>query len=159
MIEVPQRVKETYGKMSETLSDPELSKSAEHVRRGRLGGRPKTQLSDKRLKRFLSLTPSIYSAMPQEERHALLKENAELMLLKSTQHILHQEVFLAKSATPNESITWGVRYDKIFAKDTDADTLIVQLPKQALAALQIGLAVQVQPAHAKPLLPSGHAAC
>lgn len=115
------------------------------ARRGRLGGRPKTQHSDKRLNSFLKLTPTIYSALPQEERHALLLENAELMLLKSTQHILTQEVMLAKSATPNESISWGVRFDKVFRKDSDVDTLSVKLPKQCLEALKIGIAVQVQP--------------
>jgi hypothetical protein len=115
----------------------------------------KLSRSDARIRSFCLLQPNAYLAKSPETRHALLKEAAELLLLSSMQDIVRSEWLEHKQSTPNMNIGYGVRFDKVFNAANDAGAISITIPKQALAQLQIGIAVQVskglQPVVSKPL--------
>jgi hypothetical protein len=104
------------------------------------------------LMKLCVLQPSAFLKQSQETRHALLRNAAEVMLLRAQQDILRSEAFEGKNATPNDNISFGTRWDKVFNTSNDAGAVVVKLPAAALAALQIGIAVQVKPqAVVKPI--------
>jgi hypothetical protein len=112
----------------------------------------KNNRSDAALKAFCLLQPSAYLRKSPETRHALLKDMAELLLLRSLQDIALHEYHDGKTATPNQNIGFGVRWDKVFNTNSDAGAVNIVIPRQALAQLQVGIAVQVS----KGPQPVGH---
>jgi hypothetical protein len=86
----------------------------------------------------------------------MLREAAELLLLSSSQEILRSEVIDGESATRNQNISFGTRWDKVFNTNNDAASVVLKLPAAALAALRLGIAIQVkpQPVDTKPARPS-----
>jgi hypothetical protein len=95
--------------------------------------------------RLCTLQPSAFLKESQENRHALLRDAAELLLLGSLQDCMRTEWVEHKPATPNQNIAYGVRWDKVFNTNNDAGSVILKLPAAALKALQIGIAIQVKP--------------
>jgi hypothetical protein len=101
--------------------------------------------SDSRVYELCILQPSAFLKQPQAQRHALLREAEELLLLSSLQDCVRSEWLEHKPATPNQNIAFGVRHDKVFLNNADAGSVHLTIPKAALQALQIGTAIQVKP--------------
>jgi hypothetical protein len=101
--------------------------------------------TDPRIYDLCILQPATFLQLSQESRHTLLREAEELLLLSSVQDCVRSEWLEHKPATPNQNIAFGVRHDKVFNTNSDAGSVILKLPAAALAALQIGIAVQLKP--------------
>jgi hypothetical protein len=100
---------------------------------------------DQRIYRLCTLSPSSFFKQSPEGRQAFLRDAAELLCLSSVQEIARSEWLDLKSASPNQNISFGTRWDKVFNTNNDAGAVTISIPKAALQALQIGIAVQVKP--------------